>query len=136
MGVPGHGLDNLLGIGAAVHPRLPHLDPVLFQSQICLLKCLGLNVAKVESRASLLAMPRLGNISETKVLHIGVAVPVLHEEWVAVDLGNAGKVSESLLVRELGIILLGGNELVSSSTFFGSANQSGLFGVRTYERLS
>ena len=68
---------------------LPDLDPVLFKSQICLLKCLGL-----------------------KVLHIGVAVPVLHEEWVSVDLGNAGKVSESLLVRELGIILLGGNELV------------------------
>ena len=81
-------------------------------------------------------MPRLGNISETKVLHIGVAVPVLNEEWVSVNLGDAGKVSESLLVGELGIILLCWYELVSSSPFFGLANQSGLVGIRSSERLS
>lgn len=85
----GHGLDNLLGIGAAVLPRLPHFDPVFFKSQIGLLKCLGL-----------------------KVLHVDVSVSVLDEERVFVDLGDAGKVSEDLLVGELGIILLGGNKLV------------------------
>lgn len=105
--------DNLFRVRSAVHPCLPEGDPS--------------SGGQLESAPEGLAL-----------LELDVRVPVtaFDVEREPVNLCDAGEVAEGLLVRILGIKLLCRYELVSSSPFFGLANQSGLVGIRSSERLS